>query len=256
MFLVSLNSAKVSMSSLFCFLAIIFSGSLFEVYDVVAALDIGHGQVEVHVLKDRALLALDLNLLPCGEYDVLFVGFAEDALEFSAVGSEDLDLLADVVLPLAQHLEGLSQSGAADFEFVVLLVAREVFFDVPGELHTILDTYAVGVVDFYGDAVVGCHRKVGQEVVFAVEPLVNELFYFCLVNHRFELRVYSFTDFSEVRILDMMIAYLKREAKNLVAPRFISAVQKYGKILILPSISATFFNFSSHLVALWDIPLR
>ena len=89
----------------------IFSSfKLLEVYDVAPGLDLRHGKADVHILHDWALAPLDLDFLACGEQDVFCIGLAEDALELAAVGGEDLHLFAHVVLPLAQHLEGLSQA--------------------------------------------------------------------------------------------------------------------------------------------------
>ena len=46
-----------------------------------------------------------------------------------------------------------------------------------GEGHAVVDPHSFGVVDFHDDAVVGRDDQVGQEIVFADEPVGDELFY-------------------------------------------------------------------------------
>ena len=111
------------------------------------------------------------------------VDSGEAADEFFAFGGEHFHIVADVDFILAQHFEGLSQAGAAHFEFEIRLVAVQSVFDVARERHTIFDPHPFGVVDFHDDAVIGCDDQVGQEIVFADEPVGDELFYGCFTDH-------------------------------------------------------------------------
>ena len=74
-------------------------------------------------MYDGTFAAFYLHFLPDGQDDVLGICLAQRSLELAAVGGDDLHLLAHVVLPLAQHLEGLPQAGAAHFQFIVFLVS-------------------------------------------------------------------------------------------------------------------------------------
>ena len=107
----------------------------------------------------------------------------ESADELFAFGGEHFHVVAEVDFILAQHFEGLSQSGAAHFELEIGLVAVQSLFDVAGEGHAVVDPHSFGVVDFHDDAVVGRDDQVGQEIVFADEPVGDELFYGFFTDH-------------------------------------------------------------------------
>ena len=68
------------------------------------------------------------------------------------------------------HLEGLAESGGADLQFKVFLVAVEVVFDEFAQFHAVFYPYAVGVVDFHNDSVVLADFDIYEEVVFSLKP--------------------------------------------------------------------------------------
>ena len=107
----------------------------------------------------------------------------ELALELASVVGEGFHAFSLMDFILAEHFEGLSDSGTSHFEFEVFLLAVELAFDEAAEFHAVFNPHAFLMVNFHHDAVVGTDGEVGEEIVFSFEPLVHQISYIILVDH-------------------------------------------------------------------------
>ena len=86
-------------------------------------------------------------------------------------------------LVLALHTEGLPQSGAAYFQFIVLFLPADFRLDKAAQVRTILNPHALGMVYLHGDSVVRTDFHVHEEVVLTLQPFFHGLLNCCFVNH-------------------------------------------------------------------------
>ncbi len=121
----------------------------------------------------RALGSFLLHFLFHGDGEIVSIHTLEQSFPFLSVGVEHFHFFSDEVEILLSHLERLSEAGAANLQFVVLVITVEVVFYEAAELHAILNPHAICMVDLHDDSVVWTNLNVNEEIVFVLEPLVN-----------------------------------------------------------------------------------
>ena len=156
---------------------------LFEVDVEFRPLDLIKGESCCHFLEAGALFSRCFDLDGLREGEAFGADSGESSPHLFSVEGECFHLIANVDFILAGHLEGLPQSGRPDFEFEICFVAIQTVFYEFGEFYAVVDPYAFGMVNLYGDAIVARYGEVGQEVVFSLEPLVDELSYNVFTDH-------------------------------------------------------------------------
>ena len=107
----------------------------------------------------------------------------EYAFVFLSIGIENFYFFAYKAVVLLCHLEWLTKSGRAYFEFIVLFVAAEVVFDETAQFYAVFNPHTIGVIYFYYDTVVGAYLDVNKEILLAVKPLFYDTSYGVFVYH-------------------------------------------------------------------------
>ena len=102
---------------------------------------------------------------------MLFIGLLQYAAQFTSILGQHFYLLTNVVHVLLKHLERLSDTGRAYFQFEILRVAVQAGFDIAAQLHTIFYPNTVFVVDLHHNLVIRTHRYLHQEVIFVLQPI-------------------------------------------------------------------------------------
>ncbi len=148
---------------------------LSELEHALGALHVCVGNLDITSLLHRTLRALAADFLRDAEREGVVRGGSQGAPQLAAVGRQHLDVVADVLLPLTQHLEGRSYPRGTNLKTVIFHFAVELTLNLMCELHATLYVDAAVGVYLHCYLVVGPYLEIDQKTIAPLKARLDEL---------------------------------------------------------------------------------